>query len=257
MKSLIQKGFLAVTLACALGAAAQEPAPPGGLRGGFGGMQRVSGTVTAVTGDAVTVKGEDGAVYQVTTTANTRVMKGQGVTVKVADLKAGDGVMAAGNLDAPTKTLHAMFLVATDAETLKKMRENLGKTYIAGKVTAIDADNLKMTVKRADGVDQVIGFDESTSFRRGRAGRGGMMVMGGPVGATPPAGANAQADAGESITLADIKVGDQVTGQGSLKSGTFVPGQLTVSTPRAPGEGRRERPGGAPPQAAPQTTQPQ
>ena len=59
-------------------------------------------------------------------------------------------------------------VVATDAATLKALKDNLGKTYIAGKVTAIDVDNAKMTVERPDKVTQTIGFDETTSFKRGR-----------------------------------------------------------------------------------------
>ena len=146
----------------------------GSLRGCSGWL----GEVTAVAGATLTVKTEDGGVMQVVTTDNTRVMKGRGVTVKVADLKVGDGVMAAGNLDAPNKTLHAAVVFATDAAQLKEMKENLGKTYIVGRVTAIDLDDAKMTVERPDHVAQTIGFDEGTSFRKG--GRG--MRMGGGAG---------------------------------------------------------------------------
>ena len=230
---------------------AQEPAEQGaggGQRGQFAGMQRVGGEVTAVAGSTVTVKGEDGATYQIVTTANTRLMKGRGVTVKLTDVKAGDGVMAAGNLDAPTKTLHAAMLFVTDAAQLKAMKENLGKTYIMGKVTAIDADNAKMTVQRPDGIAQTIGFDETTSFKRGRIGRG--PGMGSGIGAgegTGGAAASTPTATGESITLADIKLGDNVYGSGSVKSGVFVPTQLTVATP---GQGRR-RNGEGSPNAAP------
>jgi hypothetical protein len=239
MRRLIQNGLLAIAMVCALAAYAQESGEQAVGRGQFAGMQRVGGTITAVSGDAVTVKAEDGTVYQVTTTPNTRVMKGQGVTVKVADLKVGDGVTAAGNMDAPNKTLHAAFVMAVDADQLKKLRENLGKTYIAGKVTAIDIDNLKMTVMRQDGVSQMIGFDEGTSFKRGgRMGRGAGMGAGGtPV--VPVEGA-------ESITLADIKVGDNVTGTGTLKSGVFVPGQLNVGQGRQGRGERGERGAGSP-----------
>ena len=140
-------------------------------------------------------------------------------------------------------------VMATDAAEVKKLRENLGKTYIAGKVTAIDLDNARMTVLRADKVSQTIGFDETTSFKRGRAGRGGGFggggFGGGGGGAEAPA--NTSAPAGESITLADVKVGDEVAGQGVLKSGVFVPTQLNVTTP---GQGRR-RGGEGGPNAAP------
>ena len=211
---------------------AQEPGEQVGGRAQFAGMQRVMGEVTAVSGANLTIKTEDGSSVQVTTTDNTRVMKGRGVSAKVADLKVGDGLMAMGNLDAPNKTMHAAMVIAQDAADMKKMRENLGKTYIVGKVTAIDADDAKMTVMRSDGVSQTIGFDETTSFKRGRPGRGG---MGGGFGGDASASA-APAPSAESITLADIKVGDQVGGQGSLKGGVFVPTLLTVGTP---GQGRR------------------
>ncbi len=230
-----------VSLLPGRGLRAQEPGEQGGGgRGQFAGMQRIGGEVTAVAGATLTVKLEDGSSFQVVTTDNTRVMKGRGVTVKVADLKVGDGIMAMGNLDAPNKTLHAAMVMATDAAEVKKLRENLGKTYIAGKVTAIDLDNAKMTVMRADGVSQTIGFDETTSFKRGRAGRGGGFGGGfGGGGAEAPA----TAPSGESITLADVKVGDQVAGQGALKSGVFVPAQLTIATP---GQGRRRGGEGGP-----------
>ena len=210
---------------------AQEPGEQMGGRAQFAGMQRVMGEVTAVNGANLTIKTEDGSSFQVTTTDNTRVMKGRGVSVKVADLKVGDGLMAMGNLDAPNKTMHAAMVVAQDAADMKKMRENLGKTYIIGKVTAIDADDAKMTVMRSDGVSQTIGFDETTSFKRGRVMRGGSGGFGGG-----DASGSAPAPSAESITLADIKVGDQVGGQGSLKNGVFVPAVLTVG---APGQGRR------------------
>jgi hypothetical protein len=209
-------------------------------RGAFAGMQRVNGEVTAVAGLTLTIKSEDGTTYQVTMTDNTRIMKGRGNAIKASDLKVGDGVMAAGNLDAPNKTMHAAVVVAVDAAQVKALKENLGKTYIAGTVTAIDVDNAKMTVERPDKVTQVIGFDEMTSFRRGRRGAG----MGAGSGAAAPAAP------GESITLADIKVGDQVGGNGSVKNGVFVPSELTVATP---GQRRQRQPAPGAPSAAPGT----
>jgi len=206
----------------------------GGGRGQFAGMQRVAGEVTAVSGATLTVKTEDNGLMQIVTTDNTRVMKGRGVTVKVADLKVGDGVTAAGMLDAPNKTLHAAVVFAMDAAQVKEMKENLGKTYIVGRVTAIDLDDAKMTVERPDHVAQTIGFDETTSFRKG--GRG-VRMGGAPGGAGGGAGATGDAG-GESITLADIKVGESVRGTGSVKGGVFVPTELVVMErgPRGAGD---------------------
>ncbi|SEG48672.1 Myosin N-terminal SH3-like domain-containing protein [Bryocella elongata] len=273
-------GLLAVALPCRAQDAGQDAAAGGGRRygggqgGPYAGMQRAAGEVVSVSGANITVKTEDGSTLTIVTTDNTRVMKGGGrmgmgrqgggesarpagaadgagrgtmmTEAKVGDLKPGDGVTAMGNLDAPNKALHAALVMVVDAATVKALKENLGKTYITGRVTAIDLDNAKLTVERPDKVSQTIGLDESTSFRRGRPGRGG--AGGINAGGMQPSGAQgaAPADAGESITLADVKVGDQVAGQGELKSGTFVPKQLVVMTPGQGGGRRRNGAEGAP-----------
>jgi hypothetical protein len=203
-------------------------------RGAFAGGQMVRGTVTTATADHLTVKTDAGDVYQVAISANTRVMKDR-QPLKVTDIKAGDGAGAMGVLDAPTKTIHAVFVTIISAEQVKKMKEDLGKVYITGKVTAID--DVKLTVMRPDGVSQVIEVDEGTSFKRGGRGMVSMMNGSGPVGAT---GGRPDVAAGsESITLADVKVGDTVVGPGALKNGVFVPTQLGVMDAAAMGQRRR------------------
>jgi hypothetical protein len=84
--------------------------------------------------------------------------------------------------------------------------DQLGKKFIIGEVTKIDGT--KLTIKRPDGVEQTIEVDEDTSFRK----RGN-----------------------ESVTLADIKVGDRVGGRGEIKNGTFVPAVLNIGMPGGPG----------------------
>jgi hypothetical protein len=238
----------------------------------FAGGQMVRGTVTATAADHLTVKTEAGEIYQVALSANTRLTK-ERQPVKVADIKVGDGVGAMGVLDAPTKTVHAVFVGVIDAEQVKKARENMGKTYITGKVTAIDMDALKVTVMRPDGVSQVIGVDEQTSFKRGGRGMAAMasgagvidtVPMGGRgngTGAGGDAGKGSGAGAGngrggESITFADIKVGDSIAGQGGLKNGTFVPTELGVMDPAMMGQRRRRGADGSGTDAAPAGTAP-
>lgn len=219
----------------------------------FAGGQMVRGTVATASADHLTVKTEAGEVYQVAVSANTRVTKDR-QPAKMVDIKAGDGVGAMGVLDPATKTVHAVFIGVMDAEQVKKAREGMGKVYITGRVTAIDMDALKITVLRPDGVSQVIVVDEQTSFKRG--GRGMSMLASG-AGVTElgsgggrgsggnGAGAGSGSGAGgESITLADVKVGDAVAGKGALKSGVFVPTELGVSDPAARRR-RRELEGGA------------
>jgi hypothetical protein len=224
----------------------------------FAGGQMVRGTVTAASADHLTVKTEAGEVYQVVVSANTRVSKDR-QPAKMVDIKAGDGVGAMGVLDPATKTVHAVFVGVMDAEQVKKAREGMGKVFITGRVTAIDMDALKITVLRPDGISQVIGVDEQTSFKRG--GRGMSMLASGAgvtelgsgggrgSGSGGAASGNAAASGngaagGESITLADVKVGDAVAGRGALKNGMFVPTELGVSDPAARRR-RRELEGGA------------
>ena len=229
---------------------AQQGSPAGERRTQFAGMGRTAGEITAVAGGTLTLKAEDGNTVQVVTTDNTRVMKDRG-PVKVGDLHPGDGVMAFGKMDPATHTLHAAMVMATDAAQVKAMRENLGKTYITGRVTAVDLDSAKMTVQRPDHVMQTIGFDETTSFKR--AVRGG-------AGSGPAMAGGAGLERGfandESITLGDIKVGDFVAGTGLIKGGIFVPVHLVDSPPgqrhqhsdTAPGSGAAppDAPGPAP-----------
>lgn len=231
------------------GQAGQDGPRQGGAA--FAGGQMVRGTVTAATADHLTVKTETGDVYQVSLSANTRLTKDR-QPVKATDIKVGDGVGAMGVLDVPTKTVHAVFVGVIDAEQVKKARENMGKTYITGKVTAIDMDALKVTIMRPDGVSQVIGVDEQTSFKKGGRGMAAMasgapMEMGGGGagggrgnssgnGASGAGGGNG---GGESITFADVKVGDTVAGRGALKSGVFVPTELGVIDASAMGQRRR------------------
>src|SRR5438132_154868 len=73
---------------------------------------------------------------------------------------------------------------------------------VAGKVKAIN--ETKLTIARPDNQSQDIEVDENTSFKKGS----------------------------ESVTLADIKVGDFVFGPGEVKDGTFVSKQLNIGRPR-------------------------
>jgi hypothetical protein len=230
----------------------------------FAGGQMVRGTVTGTAADHLTVKTEAGEVYQVALSANTRLTKDR-QPVKVADIKVGDAVGAMGVLDAPTKTVHAVFVGVIDAEQVKKARENMGKTYITGKVTAIDVDALKLTVMRSDNVSQVIGVDEQTSFKRGGRGMAaiasGAGVIDAGVGGGRGNGAgagtsmgNGSGGGGESITFADVKVGDSIVGRGAVKNGMFVPTELGVMDPAAMGRRRQRGADGSGPGAAPAGT---
>jgi Domain of unknown function (DUF5666) len=216
---------------------AQEGPPAGGWRGGegMGAGRGVGGTVTAISGSAITIKTEDGDTYQIFTSANSHIMKRvdrQPEPVKITDIHVGDAVAAGGEIDAKAKTIGAVFvmvLTPEQAAQAKKMREDFGKTWTAGEVTAIK--DLDITVKRRDGVIQTVSVDENTSFKK-RA---------------------------DSITLADIQIGDMLRATGALKGTSFLAATVNIGRMGGPGgpgaEGRGPRTGTVPAAAAPATPQ--
>ena len=77
----------------------------------------------------------------------------------------------------------------------------LGKDYVVGEIKSIDAPRL--TVLRTDNVTQVLELNEETSLRKGR----------------------------ESITMADIQVGDHLMAHGAVQNEVFVPKGVMVMGP--------------------------
>ena len=243
--------FAAASVTALAQADSQAGAPPQGAgRGpGRGFAPPVQGTVTAVSSGQLTIKTDAGDSYVVTVGENARVMKDR-QPIKVDEIKAGDSVTAFGQVDADKKTVQAMMVSDVDAATVAKAKENLGKTYITGRITAIDIDNLKITVERPDKVSQVIAVDDGTSFQLGMRGvtpeiiaagglPGGMGGFGGGRGMGRQGGAQEAPPPPESITLADLKVGDAVMATGAIKAGTFTVLKMGVSQP---GAGRRRAP---------------
>jgi hypothetical protein len=225
----------------------------------MGGGRGFIGTVTEVAADHYVVKSETGESYTVHFSANTRIMKqvgggmggggrrgggqgqgegqgggqggGQGMgkggnppqPIKATDIKVGDAIGAMGEVDATAKTVGAVVIVQMDPERAKQMMEmqaNYGKTWIQGKVTAIDG--VKVTVMgMMDNVPHPFVADENTTFRKRR----------------------------DPITLADIQVGDMVRAEGALKDGTFTATTVSVmGMPQGGGPGGPEVPRANPPQ---------
>lgn len=200
----------------------QQPERRGGRGGGMGGGgmmmmggNSAHGAVTAVNGNEITIKDEQGQVYKVETGPNTHFRK-EREEVKVSDIHVGDTIVAGGNLDDQAKTVGAMFvmvLTPEQAAQMEKMRAEFGKTWTAGKITAIK--DLTVTVERPDKVSQTIAVDENTTFHKGARGNA------------------------TDITFPDIKVGDMVNARGALQGGNFLATNLTVMEPReGGGQGR-------------------
>ena len=227
------------------------------------------GTVTEAAADHFTVKTELGDVYTIHFSANTRMMKqppgggtrrgqgaGQGTgqstgqgsgngqgfgsgdgemrtppqPIKATDIKAGDVIMASGEVDAGAKSVGAVFVMLIDPERAKEMRAmeaNYGKTWLAGRVTAINEVKVSLEGGPDRGPHSFVA-DENTTFRKRR----------------------------DPVTLADVQVGDMVRVEGAIKDGTFVATTVNVMGPPPNGaRGGGGAPGpldGGPPPAGPQ-----
>jgi hypothetical protein len=167
----------------------------GYMRNHFG--RGVLGEITAVNPDGFTVKTMQGNSATIKITSETKFMREQ-QEIKKTDLKVGDTIGVSGSPDANDPTTWSASFVMDRTAQVKQFKENLGKTLIAGEVKGIA--ETKLTILRPDGETQTIEADENTSFQKGR----------------------------EKITLADIKVGDHVSGKGAVKDGVFVPTELHV-----------------------------
>ena len=217
MKTPAKLAVMALLVAmAAIGRAQEGEGPPDGGEGmgrAFGRGNGVRGTVTAAAADRFTIRTDEGDTYQVLFSANTRLMKDR-QPIAAADIHVGDMLMAGGIVDAKAKTVGAVFLFDIDANQIRDAKAAFGKTWVAGKVTAIH--DLNISIERVnDKQAQIVAVDENTSFRKRR----------------------------EEVTLADIKVGDFISAQGALHADTFVATALRVMPP---GGGRQQR-GEAPP----------
>jgi hypothetical protein len=208
----------------------------GGGFGMMGGGRGTVGTVTEVAPDHFTIRSETGETYAVHFSVNTRMIKqnpprhGQGEyagertppqPIKPADIKVGDVIAAGGEVDPSAKSIGAVFVMLIDPERAKQMREleaNYGKTWLMGKVTAVDGVRVSIEGVR-DKTPYSFTADENTAFRKRR----------------------------EPITLADVQVGDMVRVEGAIKDGGFVATTVAVMV-RPPQDGDGGEPRAAPPQ---------
>jgi Domain of unknown function (DUF5666) len=228
MKPTARLVILALLVAAAAVCPAQEGmGPPDGGDGmgrAFGRGNGVRGTVTAAAAGSFTIRTEEGDTYQVLYSPNTRLMKDR-QPIAAADIHLGDMLMAGGIVDAKAKTVGAVFLFDIDANEVRNARASFGKTWVAGKVTAIH--ELKITIERAnDKQVQIVAVDENTSFHKRR----------------------------EDVTLGDVKVGDFISAQGALHADTFLATDLRITPPRTGGpHGPEREPGQPPPPGSPAT----
>jgi hypothetical protein len=175
----------------------------GRMHGGQEGGHPIFGKITAVHGDSIDIAGPDGQTVTVKLTPQTEFRKDR-QPAKISDFKVGDTIMVRG----AENTDHTITAAMIGGRTGGAMGPGggmamgtLGKDYVAGEVKSIDAP--KLTVVRIDNVTQVLELNEDTSLRRGR----------------------------DSITMADIKVGDHIMARGAAQNDVFIPKGVMVMSP--------------------------
>jgi hypothetical protein len=225
--SLLAAAILVPTLHAAPRLASQDQ-PQQSQGGSMRDMQdfeahSVRGDITAIAGNNVTVKTDDGQTYTIETSPNTRFRKERDL-IKITDLHIGDMIAGIGDKDAKAKTLGAVFVVVIDKQRYQQMRADFGKTWTSGIVQSIDGTNI--VIKRPDNITQTVSVDENTEFRRRR----------------------------QDIILPDIKPGDNINARGALKNGSFL-ATVVMLVPPGGFRGRGE-PGSRPATPPQRATQP-
>lgn len=210
-RSPLCSGILGLLLA-GMPALAQEAAPTQGAgqaqrpEGGRG--QGVMGKITAIKEGAIELTRMDGASVTVKLTDKTEYRKDrQGA--KLADFKVGDMVFIRTEAEGD-QNLTALVVAGRTGNGLGGPGMGgpgggmimgggeLGKDFVFGEVKSVDAP--KITVLRPDRVTQTLELNEETSLRKGR----------------------------ESVTMADIQVGDHVFVRGGVQNNAFVPKMVMV-----------------------------
>lgn len=207
--------FFVVALYALLGVgvswAQDDPGVPPAQQGAGGhgewqGQRPIFGKITAIHDGSLEITGPDGQAVMVKVTPQTEFRKDR-EPAKISDFKVGDMVAVRGDKNADNTVTARMVNTRTQGMGgpggrpgggMMASPGTLGKDYVAGEVKSIDPP--KMTVLRTDGVTQTLELTEETTLHRGR----------------------------DSITMADIKVGDHVMVRGGAQNDTFVPRGVMV-----------------------------
>jgi hypothetical protein len=141
----------------------------------------------------------DGTTATVRITDKTEFRKDR-QSAKLEDFKVGELVFVRG-IENTDHSITAQVIGGRPgggAESGNRGFGELGKDLVVGEVKSVDAP--KLTVLRPDNVTQTVELNEETSLRRGR----------------------------ESITMADIQLGDHIVVRGAVENNAFVPRNVMV-----------------------------
>ena len=193
----------------------QQSSPPGtGLRQGpqEARGRGVLGKITAMKDGALELARMDGTSVTVKLTDKTEYRKDR-QAAKLRDFKVGDMVFirteGSGDQDLTALVVGGRTgdgpggpgMGVPGGGTMVMGGGELGKDFVFGQVKSVEAP--KITVLRPDDVTQTLELNEETSLRKGR----------------------------ESVTIADIQVGDHVFIRGGVQNSVFVPKMVMVIGP--------------------------
>jgi hypothetical protein len=170
------------------------------------------GKITAVHDSSMEVLNSNGETVVVKVNDKTEFRKDR-QTAKRSDFKVGDVVLVRGE-ENPDHSWTAQIVGGRSANGSGPSGRGgpggggpfvqggtLGKDFVIGEIKSVDAP--KLAVLRADNVTQTLELNEETSLRKGR----------------------------ESITMADVQVGDHVFARGVVQNDVFVPKMVVVINP--------------------------
>ena len=174
---------------------------------------RAGGMVTAITGTTLAITKPDGSALSVATTAATKFQTKDNPNAQLSDIKVGDLIEAAGNLNGSTLTAIRV-----------GFRTPVEKTgpFAPGKISAVNSNSL--TLNTGFGHDLTVNVSSSTFIVK-RDGQGGQVIQ-----------------------LSDLTVGENVLviGVRSSNGSSMDAKTIIVGKGRQAAPGRQVKPGAAP-----------
>jgi hypothetical protein len=194
----------------------QEPGAPNAQPRNEGREIPLFGKITAVHDSSIEVVNPNGETVVVKINGKTEFRKDRQVA-KRSDFKVGDVVIVRGE-ENPDHSWTAQAIGARSANGPDGRggaggagrggdfggpgpAGTLGRDFVVGEIKSIDAP--KLSVLRSDNVIQSMELNEDTSLRKGR----------------------------DSITMAEVQVGDHVFARGAIQDNVFVPKMVVVINP--------------------------
>jgi hypothetical protein len=200
LAAAISTGILIISAPCASASQAEQPATARG---------RITGTVTAIAGNVVTVKDDKGVESKVTVADSARVLQlpagakslSAATPVKVQDIAVGDRVLAKTTADASGATASLLVVMKQSdiARKQQKDRQDWQTRGISGLVKSVDPSAQTITVSTGNGPSAktiVVQASSSTAIRR-------------------YAPDSTKFDEAKTATLDAIKPGDQLRAKGT------------------------------------------